>query len=103
MQEKVVDAIKQLDKECPRVFMIKDGSTFDVLIDQKQVIGLYAQVRENSKTVWIVKVQMVAMIDNVCNDSPNCVCDNESLQHESYCIFYAPSPQEIYRQLHKDL
>lgn len=32
MEEKIVDALNQLNCEHPRVFMIRDGSTFDVLL-----------------------------------------------------------------------
>lgn len=63
------------------------------------MIGLSAKITQNSKTTWLVKVQMTAIIDDVSDDSPKCVCDNELLQHQSYCVFYAPSPQEIYKQI----
>lgn len=88
--------------EFAQLFKVKEGR-FTATIDGQTIFDVEArtvtdeETGEQSRFVWYVSMQIYPMFESV--PLPQiCICPQTASSHNPSCSYYAPSPQEIYKE-----
>ena len=91
--------------EFAQIIKIEEGS-FIATVNNYTLIDINAhtvtdpETNEESKLVWYVRIQVYPTFETIPKPSepPVCTCPPTTETHNEKCVYYAPSPKQIYKQ-----